>query len=327
MLTMFSDALPSVAPTAEVLKTLTNGLSAYGRLYGLPDSPEQVQGILGTLLRLYQPDRPAIAIDQVAQQVLDGLTPDTLKDAMVDRASSALAKQAHHWQQQVGQQVEGVLAAYMQQHNPNLTLDNLRSVVTAVMPLLDDGPITGSEAMGLVSQLTETFAPSGAIAAVLNSDYLGLAQQLAASLSQKPMAEAVGETLVAYVEKFAPTLTNIGSDLISKALSAVLKNQVDFGFDVDLGVVNEQLLIQQVSFKLNILKQSPPPSKTAQAIAAEVNSAVEAYRRDRDRREGSLDLTAGLVSNDGLSISSGWTSTRPKAQPPAQPPSDPPPSA
>jgi hypothetical protein len=141
------------------------------------------------------------------------------------------------------------------------------------------------------------------------------------------MAEAVGETLVAYVEKFAPTLTNIGSDLISKALSAVLKNQVDFGFDVDLGVVNEQLLIQQVSFKLNILRQSPPPSKTAQAIAAEVNSAVEAYRRDRDRREGSLDLTAGLVSNDGLSISSGWTSTRPKAQPPAQPPSDPPPSA
>ena len=324
---MFSDALPSVAPTAEVLKTLTNGLSAYGRLYGLPNSPEQVQGILGTLPRLYQPDRPAIAIDQVAQQVLDGLTPAALKDAMVDRASSALAKQAHHWQQQVGQQVEGVLAAYMQQHNPNLTLDNLRSVVTAVMPLLDDGPITGSEAMGLVSQLTETFAPSGAIAAVLNSDYLGLAQQLATSLSQKPMAEAVGETLVAYVEKFAPTLTNIGSDLISKALSAVLKNQVDFGFDVDLGVVNEQLLIQQVSFKLNILKQSPPPSKTAQAIAAEVNSAVEAYRRDRDRREGSLDLTAGLVSNDGLSISSGWTSTRPKAQPPAQPPSDPPPSA
>ena len=117
---MFSDALPSVAPTAEVLKTLTNGLSAYGRLYGLPNSPEQVQGILGTLLRLYQPDRPAIAIDQVAQQVLDGLTPDTLKDAMVDRASSALAKQAHHWQQQVGQQVEGVLAAYMQQHNPYL---------------------------------------------------------------------------------------------------------------------------------------------------------------------------------------------------------------
>lgn len=311
---MPADALP--APTQDVLSTLTGGLSAYGRLYGLPNSPEQVRGILATLLRLYQPDRPALAVDQVAQQVLDGLTPDALKAAIVDRAISALAKAAHRWQQHLEQQMAGIITAYGQRYGPNLTPETLRRAAMAVTPLLEgDRPITYAEVIGLVSHLVQTFDPEGAIAGAIAPAYLALAEKLATSLSQKPLEDAVGETVTAYIERYAPTLIAIGSDLISTALSAVLQNQIDFSFDTQLAVVDEQLLIEQVSFQLNILRQSPAPSKAAQAIAAEVNTAVEQYRRVH--QAGTVDATVGLLSSDGLSVSSSWTSTRlPLASPP-----------
>ncbi|PSN11702.1 hypothetical protein C7293_23275 [filamentous cyanobacterium CCT1] len=305
--------LTSAAP--EAAATLISGLSAYGRLYGLPNSPEQVQGILSTLLRLYQPGLPPALVDTVAQRVLDGLTPDDLKNAIVDRASSALAKAAHRWQQRLSDQAKGVLTSYVQRYRPTVTPDTLSSMATSVIPLVSDGAITRSEAMGLVSLVVQTFdldsamrgvVPAG-LAAVVNTTAAALAQTLAIVLDQKPMAEAVSETVSAYVEKYAPGLVNIGSDLIATALSAVLKNQVDFDLDLQLAAIDQALLIEQVSFQLNVLRESPPPSKPAWAIAAQVNAAVEQYRQDQGDR---VDITAGLVSDDGLSISSPFTSTR-----------------
>ncbi|MEO1068885.1 MAG: hypothetical protein AAFW95_07155, partial [Cyanobacteria bacterium J06638_6] len=97
---------------------------------------------------------------------------------------------------------------------------------------------------------------------------------------------------------------------------AVLKNQVDFNFDTQLSMVDEKLLIEQVSFQLNILRQSPMPSKTAEELAAEVNTAVEAFLQHRRDRGDVVDVTTGLIGEDGLSVSSPWTSTRPPASPP-----------
>ncbi len=316
---MPSETLPPAAPAPEVVATLTSGLSAYGRLYGLPNSPEQVQGILGTLLRLYQPTKPAALVDAVAQQVLDGLTPDDLKTAIVNRASSALAKEAYRWQQHLEQRMQGILSAYVQRYAPTLTPETLKTVVTAAVPLLGDRPLeaiadprplTRSEILGLISRLVQIFDPEGAIAADIDPLYLVLAETLAKILAQQPMAEVVGETVTAYVKQYAPTLATIGADLIAAALSAVLRNQVDFNVDLQLTVVDEQLLIEQVSFQLNILQQSPPPSKLASAIADQLNAAVKQYRQDRAEQAGTVDVTAGLVSGEGLSISSPLTSTR-----------------
>ncbi|MBD2111107.1 MULTISPECIES: hypothetical protein [Cyanophyceae] len=305
--------LTSASRNPEVTATLISGFSAYGRLYGLPNSPEQVQGLLGTLLRLYLPEEPAALIDVVAQQVLDGLTADDLKNAIVDRATSALAKETHRWQQRLEQEAQNILTAYVQRYRPDLAPEALRTIVTAVMPLLgkaiaDPRPLTRAEALGLISQLVQSFNASGAIAATIDPAYFAIAETLATALAQRPMAEAVGETVTAYVKSQAPTLINIGADLIAAALSAVLKNQVDFNIDTQLSVIDERLLIEQVYFQLNILQQSPPPSKAAWAIADQVDAAVEQYRHRK--REGSVDVTTGLVSEDGLSISSPLTSTR-----------------
>lgn len=314
--------LTAASRDPEVTATLISGLSAYGRLYGLPNSPEQVQGLLGTLLRLYLPEEPAALIDAVAQQVLDGLTPGDLRNAIVDRATSALAKATHRWQQHLEQEAQGILAAYVQRYTPQLTSETLRTIVTAVMPLLgraiaDHRPLTRSEALGLISQIVQTFDINGAIAAAIDPAYVAIAETLATALAQRPMAEAVGETVTAYVNSQAPTLINIGADLIAAALSAVLKNQVDFNIDTQLSVIDEKLLIEQVYFQLKILQQSPLPSKAAWAIADQVNAAVKQYRQDHS--EGSVDVTVGLVSEDGLSISSPLTSTRRLGDRPTKP--------
>ncbi|WP_193966884.1 hypothetical protein, partial [Nodosilinea sp. LEGE 07088] len=306
----------AVAPVADVWEFLVGGLSAYGRLYGLPDDSDQVQGILGTLLRLHQPEKLPAVVDHVVQQVLDGLTPEALKNVMVNRASSTLAKATRRWQQQLESQVEDILATYLQRYSPTLTPDTLRSAATAVMPLLgNDRPPTRAETVGLISYLVRTFDPEKALTRAINPIYLAIAHKLAISLSQKPLEAAVSETVTAYVAQYAPTLTSIGADLIATALGAVLKNQVDFNFDTQLSVVDEKLLIEQVSFQLNILRQSPLSSKAAEVVAAEVNAAVEAFLSHRRDRDEAVDVTTGLVSDDGLSVSSPWTSTRPPAAP------------
>jgi hypothetical protein len=302
---------PPTPVTPAVLHTLIAGLSAYGRLYGLPNSPEQVQGILGTLLRMYQPDRPAIAIDAVTQPVLEGLTSESLKNVMVDRASSALSKAVYRWQQEVTEQATAVLttylATYVDRAAPVLASDALPSLVTAVLPLIKDGPVTRSETLGLVSYLVQNFAPQGP---AVRETYLPLAAKLATTLGQQPMAQAVADTVAAYVDRYAPGLVTIGVDLIATALSAVIKTQVDLNIDAHLTVLDEKLLIEQVSFQLNILQQSPAPTKSAQAIAKQVKAAVEQYQQSRPP---SFDATTGVVRPQG--ISSGWTSTRLPADP------------
>ncbi|MGB3138149.1 MAG: hypothetical protein WBB18_15190 [Nodosilinea sp.] len=303
-----ADNLAHNSLTSDVWETLVAGLSAYGRLYGLPNSPEQVRGILGTMLRLYQPE--SAVIDRVSQQVLDHLTPEALKAAIVSRVSSALAKEAHRWQQHLTHQAKGVLTAYAQRYAPAVTPDALSGMATTVVPLLSDRVITRSEAVGLVSQVAQTFDLEAATTAIVDPAYLALAQTLHLALSQKPMAKAVGETVIAYVQNHAPHLTTIGADLIATALSAVLKNQVDFNIDTQLTVVDERLLIEQVSFHLNILQELPMPSKAAWAIVAQVNATVEQYLQERQDSEGTVDVAAGLVGNDGLSISSPLTSAR-----------------
>ncbi|TVQ07499.1 MAG: hypothetical protein EA368_14050 [Leptolyngbya sp. DLM2.Bin27] len=308
-----------LTPTdAAVVTTLVSGLSAYGRLYGLPNSPEQVQGILGYLLRLYRPQMPVALVDVWAQQVLDGLTPDDLTQAIVSRATSALAKAARRWQQHLEQRVESILAAYVQIYRPALTPETLKTAITAALPLLgacpygsdtDPRPLTRAEVMGLISHLGQIFDPGRAIASEIAPGSRLLAATLAKALDQQPMTQAVKATVTAYVHQHAPALPPIGVDLIAAALVAVRRNQIDFNLDPQLTVIDEALLIEQVSFQLNLLPPSPLPSKAADAIAEQLNAAVEQCRQDRNNR-AAVNVTAGLISGDGLSISSPLTSSR-----------------
>jgi hypothetical protein len=202
--------------------------------------------------------------------------------------------------------VEGVLTAYLQQHASTLDTDALETMVTAIAPMVKSGQATRPEVIGLARHIVTTFAPNSPLATITNPIFVELARDLSTVLSQKDTETAVSETVIAYMNEFSPKVEAIGEDVIERALSAILKNQVVFGIDTDLNLAEKRLIIQQVSFKLNIMKQSPLPSKSAALMAAQLNTEIERFKAERNRQAGGLDVTKGRLSQDGLSMTSDW---------------------
>ncbi|NMF83498.1 hypothetical protein [Nodosilinea sp. P-1105] len=298
---------------------ILGSLWAYGQRYGLPERPAQRQGLVATLCQLRaRAMSVTVSTHQLElwiQQVLAQFESMAVMQTVVDAAQDRLAQRAYQWQTALEQQVRHTLNAYVQRYAPDLTVEMIQDVVVAAIPLLDYGTITKAEVHGLVDQLAETFDVQMPLRSTHNPVYIELAATLATVLRQNPLEEAVKQTVTAYVSAVIPRITRIGADLIANALSAILNNQVNFGIDVNVHLVDRQLLIQQVSFKLNTMEQSPIPSKSAEQMAAELHQAVADFLRDRDHSQDLSDPLAGLISEDGLSISSPWTSTRTQVSP------------
>jgi hypothetical protein len=300
-----------MSPT-ELENYLLSSLQAYGHSYGLPTSPEEIKGLVATLLRLSLPQIPGLAgateiaalVDRVVQAYGNGAIAPSLLNAGQD----LLIRQAYDWRAGLEQRLQDTLIGYLQSYAPaGLDLATLRDLTLAALPLANGQGITREEVNGLVSQIVNSFDLEKALAAKFNPTLVAVVKELAVAWSQRPMEQAVGETLTAYMQRFAPKLETIGEDLIERALGAVLKNQVDFGLDLDLNLANRQLLIQQVSFQLNIMKASPLPSKTAQQIAAELQTEISDLQKYRQEHFGTDNVAAGLGGQDGLSVSSPWT--------------------
>jgi len=296
-----------------LVQDLLASLAAYTSQYGQPETPLQRQAIIASLLNLKTQDTnqslTAQQVDNIVRLVEADFDLSTLGQAVADEVQRALAQRAHQWQQELQQQVEGVLNTYLQQHNPDLDSSDLEELVTAIAPMVKSGQVTKPEVLGLAQQMAQTFAPDSALVVMANPTVLGLAKDLATVIGQRDTEAAVSETVTAYVEKFAPAAEEIGENLIESALSAILKNQVQFGIDTDLNLAEKRLIIQQVSFKLNIMQQSPPPSKSAELMAQQLNTEIERFKAERERNASTLDVSAGRLSNDGLSISSNWVFT------------------
>lgn len=300
-----------MAPT-ELESYLLSSLQAYGHSYGLPTSPEEIKGLVATLLRLSLPQIPGLAgateiaalVDRVVQAHGEG----AIAPSLLNAGQALLISEVHDWRAGLEQQVQDTLIGYLQSYTPaGLDLGSLRDLALAALPLINGQDISREEVTGLVSQIMDNFDLEKALAAKFNPTLVAVVKELAVAWSQRPMQQAVGETISAYVQRFAPKLETIGEDLIERALEAVLKNKVDFGLDLDLNLANRQLLIQQVSFQFNIMKASPPPSKTAQQIAAELQTEIRDLQKYRQEHFGTGNVAAGLGGQDGLSVSSPWT--------------------
>lgn len=300
---------------AGLIQTLIDALAAYTQRYGVPDSAVRLQGIIGSLVstqvrRAGLPLTPQAA-EALVQEVASGVDVNRLSEQIVATSRQRLAEAAHGWRQSLESAVFKTINAYIQKFAPGQSVDALQELVVSVLPLLDKGPITKSEVVDLVSRVASIFNLDKALSAKISSPYLQLAQDLAVSLSQKPMEAAVQETVAAYLQTFDPTVELVSENLIETALQAILHNQIQFDWDTELNLKDKRLLIKQVSFKLNIVQASPPSSKTAQDIAAQIHTEVERFKQERAQRLGAVDVTTGLTAPDGLSVSSGWEVQQP----------------
>lgn len=300
-----------MSPT-ELENYLLSSLQAYGQRYGLPTSLEEIKGLVATLLRLSLPQIPGLArateVAALVDRVVQAYGKGAIYPSLLNTGQDLLITQAHNWRAGLEHRLQDTLIGYLQSYAPaGLDLATLRDLALAALPLVNGQSITREEVTGLVSQIVDSFDLKKVLAAKFNPTLVAVVKELAVAWSQRPLEQAVGETVTAYLERFAPKLETIGEDLIEQALGAVLKNQVDFGLDLDLNLANRQLLIQQVSFQLNIMKASPLPSKTAQQIAAELQAEISELQKYRQEHFGTGNAAAGLGGKDGLSMSSPWT--------------------
>jgi hypothetical protein len=298
---------------------LRSTLGGYGQIYGWPTKAEQRRGLVATLLRLtLQSTRTPLgssARTQIIDQVMADWEAGRLTKAIANPAQAAVIDQAHRWQASLTQTLTDTVTTYLQRYDPPLEPTTLQGILLTAIPLLVGDTITKEEVNGLLGSMVETFDWEAALGAPINPTVAQVVESLAIALGQKPLATAVSETVTAYVQQFAPTLVTIGEDLIEQALRAVLNSSLDFDFEVDLQLVDRQLLVNQVSFNLNLMEQSPAPTKTTQRIAAEWGEEIRRFKSQRQADGDIVDVTTGLGSQDGLSISSGWTSTRPPLPP------------
>lgn len=293
-------------PDTALAQSLAQTLQAYINTYGMPDSQTQLEGIVGTLVSVQQEAqglvRQAHETEALVKQVLAEFHSGDAAAWGIDQVQQTLAQQAHQWRETTERRLKGAVNAYVQQFAPNLPIEEVKSVAMATLPMLHDRQLTKSEALALAENVAATFSLGSALQAAVGKTSLGIAKNLAIALTQKPLEDAVTETVAAYVRQFAPTVTSIGDSLIENAVEAILRNRVEFDIDTHLNLENRQLLVQQVAFKLNILQADPPSSRTAEEVAAQVHDEVQRFRE----QQAGTDATAGTLSHDGLSITA-WT--------------------
>jgi hypothetical protein len=127
---------------------------------------------------------------------------------------------------------------------------------------------------------------------------VAIAQKLVLLLQHGNLEALLKETVTAYLTKFASDLTTITESLVGTALSTVLGSEAEFNFDIKINPEDQSLLIKQVSFKLNLIQPSAPPSKTAEEIAIRMNLNIEKFRYERAKLLGSPDLTQPIIIKD-----------------------------
>ena len=125
------------------------GLAAYAQQYDLPASPIQLEAVIGSLLNVKtQGDNQPLSarqIDHIVQWVKAGLNSQSLKETSIDESKQLLAAQAHRWRQELEHQITGVLNAYVREYSPDLDIDHLQDIVTAIAPMVKSGQATSNE--------------------------------------------------------------------------------------------------------------------------------------------------------------------------------------
>lgn len=293
-----------------LVSTTKQALQLYVQIFGQPDSTNQLQGIIGSLLTVQQQiGAMSLSTDDIAavtQQLTQHFQEIRSVEHVLEASQQTLVQAAHQRLQVLTTQAKGVLTAYVQNFAPSIATTEIQETVVALLPILEDGQINRGEASALIEDISQHFQLQNALAAVIEPVYLDLAQQLAQAIRQKPLEEAVEATIAAYLEKYEPSLEILGEGLIEHAIEAVTRSRIEFNWDTELNLENRQLLIKQVAFKLNIMKASPPASKTARQFADQINQAIESFQVKRAETLGTPTDITGTSNNDNLSISSSW---------------------
>lgn len=281
---------------------LLRALQTYVQTYGTPAATEPLRAIAGAILSVQQGAGQFSLRTDKAETLITGAVTAFEQGAVTaaDDRLLPLVGAAHQWREVLEIQIKEGLDAYVQLYASTLSPQQLPSVVLAIIPLLQPQVITRSEASWLAQRAAATFDLKTVMSTTVSQAYGELARQVNVAMNQRPFEAVVIQVLRAYRESRQPQ-RSVDRRLIHNAITATLKNQVQFAIDTGVELRDRLALVQQVEFQLNVMLVAPSIGAAARQVAQQLPGAVDQWRRSRG---AGLDVSRGRLSGDGLSISS-----------------------
>ncbi|MEO1094107.1 MAG: hypothetical protein AAFX01_04315 [Cyanobacteria bacterium J06638_28] len=288
------------------VRSLQRALYAYIDNYGAEDSLEQVRAIAGTIVSTRVKAGTMVAqgreIESWVNQVVQGFDPTQLGQQIWNAGEQAIATQAKHWRETIETKAKATLDAYVQKHIASVDVSQLPKILATTLPIVADVQITRDEAQRLIHAISLQFDWEAAVNRVIDPKWITLAGMVARHLRHADLEAAVRDVMQVYIAKFQPAAMAIGEALAEKALNAVLHSDV-LDIDIDLDLESRRLMIQQVSFKVNLMQASSPSSKTAMAIAQQIHDEVAGYRAQAGMEDSNY-FPEVMTTDDSTSDSS-----------------------
>ncbi|WP_271254084.1 hypothetical protein [Pseudanabaena sp. Chao 1811] len=269
------------------VESLLNSLNAYTKRFEIPQSRENLLAIASSILTFQQKQgNLAIApqeIETLIHNTVDQFNGELLPDIpdIIDANTETLVTGVHQWVQTLESQVLNTLNAYVQNFLPDQALnlsDTLPDTILSIIPLVENAQLRKVEAESLIQRVTSKFNVQNALSQVIGNDAISIAQQLAKLMQFGSLEEQIKNTLLNNQSLIDQPLETITESLVNKELSKILANDA-LQFDIDLD--SQQMMVKQLTLKLNVMQSSSPSTKSAAAIAQQMDAEVAALNSAR----------------------------------------------
>lgn len=255
---------------------LITSLNAYAKSFGIPTSYEDMMAIASSIVTFQQKQRdiPQIVpanVETLIEKVVNGFNVDTLADSITDSATETLVQGVNNWQQTLKSQVLNTLNAYIQQFQPDQNLD-LSKTVLSIIPLVENTQLLQSEANALIKNVRSQFNWESALTQVIGTEPLAIASKLSKLLQFGDVEDLVKGAIIGDHQFLDQPLDTITESLVNSKLAEILGSNA-----IHIDIDTQQMMIKQVTFKLNIGQSAPPPSKSNAEIAKQVDDAAKQF--------------------------------------------------
>jgi hypothetical protein len=259
---------------------LLDSLNAYAKSFGVPTSPEEVMAIASSIVTFKQkqlgiPEISPTQVESLVQQASSQFDIKAIANSITDNATATLVQGVNQWQQTLEHQVLNTLNAYVQKFQPE-QMPNVAKTILSIIPLVENAQIHQLETTSLIQKITSQFKWENALAQVVGDDAIAIADQLANLLQFGDIEELVKQTLIGDHQLLNQPLDQITESLVNSKLAEILGNNA-----IHIDLDTQQLMVKQVTFKLNVMASSPAATKSEQEIAQQIDDEATKFRASR----------------------------------------------
>ncbi|GBO56036.1 hypothetical protein APA_4242 [Pseudanabaena sp. lw0831] len=263
-------------------RSLLESLTAYVKHFETPNTREDLLAIASSILTFQQKQGgiPSLDTEQI-QQVVNQFNAESVVNSIVDSTTETLVQEVNQWRLSLENQVLNTLNAYVKQFKPD-GLSNLSDTILSIIPLVENFLLGKPQAESLVQQVISKFDLQTALAQVIGTEPLAITEKLAKLLQFGNIEDLLKKNVL----ELDHTLEGITESLVNNELEKIIGNKT-----VIIDIEFKDFMVKQVTLKLNIMQSSPPPSKSDEEIAKQLQSEIEILKKERQKQIGTPDIS------------------------------------